>query len=599
MAEGIWYHVNSSVLTWLFDTYRDGWMKRFILLVLLLVFAGGFFLQLIYHRTPAGDPLLLVGADAALVVDCADPARLGRQIIDSRMGRNMTSVDWPYVLNQLDLSVSLRKNLQLQVPALLDWVASPLCRAIFGKQVILALLPVEPTRVFGKKPSVPENNILLVASPRKEYIPSAVFTSLARFQGKVKHLSYRKRRITSLSLENGEIVHYAFVDGNLVASPGLRTIERTIDLSLSHVIDEQSGMVTNVQYRSLRKRYKGDDFFIYVDLPRLCPLLTSGKHVAKAGILAEVLLKRGIQRAAFFHATDQQSQHLISIFQWDTNHQTTEYKTSLPGRQPSTNRWLQFIPAHIVLYFWTNWLDVSRWWQHLEPPESELSAGKNRLTDSITSWIRQHTDLDMDAFLALFGRELGVTVTGIKTSGFFPVPSMYAVIQLKDRQQVAELLEKNIADLSLRHDMISGVPVVSVMIAGGLMQPSYALLDDTLLVADSREQIKDLLDVAVPHLLDDPFFKKVDTGMTRPANLHFFARTSAIIDSLKELASWVSMVIAVRDGVAGKKSKVVVDHVLLPFLDGFKTFQAKSIRGYTSPGEVVFDAVVLTSSETE
>ena len=55
------------------------------------------------------------------------------------------------------------------------------------------------------------------------------------------------------------------------------------------------------------------------------------------------------------------------------------------------------------------------------------------------------------------------------------------------------LLEKFIADLPVHRDMVAGVQVVSVQAAGGLMQPSYALLNEYLIFADGRDQIEDIL----------------------------------------------------------------------------------------------------------
>ncbi len=49
------------------------------------------------------------------------------------------------------------------------------------------------------------------------------------------------------------------------------------------------------------------------------------------------------------------------------------------------------------------------------------------------------------------------------------------------------------------------------------------------------------------------------------------------------------------DEQAGAKSKVLLDQVILPLLDGLKMYRAKGVRSYTAPGEVVLDSVVLTA----
>ena len=48
-------------------------------------------------------------------------------------------------------------------------------------------------------------------------------------------------------------------------------------------------------------------------------------------------------------------------------------------------------------------------------------------------------------------------------------------------------------------------------------------------------------------LIRDPDFLKVDMGLQQQNNLVFFARTAQLIDGLKELASWLGTIIAIRD----------------------------------------------------
>ena len=203
--------------------------------------------------------------------------------------------------------------------------------------------------------------------------------------------------------------------------------------------------------------------------------------------------------------------------------------------------------------------------------------------------------MKIDRFLGLFGREFGFNIAEIRTSGFIPVPRICFCIEVTDPDRVQQLIEQAIAGMPLRRDRVAGVPVVSIMAANGLMQPSYAMLDRFLVIADSRQQIEDVLRTSSRRLIRDREFEAVDMGMLRPANLVVFARTSELIEGLRELASWAGTIIAIRDPQAGEKSKVLVDQVILPLLDGMKMYRAKGVRSYTAPGEVVLESVVLVA----
>jgi len=196
----------------------------------------------------------------------------------------------------------------------------------------------------------------------------------------------------------------------------------------------------------------------------------------------------------------------------------------------------------------------------------------------------------------LFGHEFGFNVAEIRTSGFFPVPRICFCIELVDRNAVKRILEKMVSGLPLRRDKVAGIPVISIMAAKGLMQPSYALLDKFLVIADSRQQIENILEVKGPRLVDDDDFRAVDMGLLQPSNLVMFVRTASLIDGLKEFASWAGTIIAIRDEKAGARSKILVDQVIVPLLDGMKMYRAKAVRSFTAPGEVVLESVVLTKN---
>ncbi len=96
-----------------------------------------------------------------------------------------------------------------------------------------------------------------------------------------------------------------------------------------------------------------------------------------------------------------------------------------------------------------------------------------------------------------------------------------------------------LAGLPARTETVAGVPVTSIMLADGLMQPSYAMVDGFLVIADSRRQIDAILQPGHDTLVRDAWFKKVNVGLTAPNNLIVFSRNAKKFDGLKELISRV------------------------------------------------------------
>jgi hypothetical protein len=461
--------------------------------------------------------------------------------------------------------------------------------------VVFALLPPDSAAPAGDPGRLPAEQLLVVTQPGSPVVLSAL-SRLGRFKNRVETQTYQAVSVQVFVQTDGHKLYAAFVDDHLVFSPGLQTIHRSIDLSLEHLVREKTGFVLKSEYAALKKRSRGlDDFFIYADLSRLKPLL---KRLLPGRLALEgqhIVEYAGSSRMALWHVSHKKTRQFISIVQFDPE-SLAPFQKTIYTRKPVENRRLQNMPSDLLVYFWSNWLDLPAWWRETlaRSTEGELaSAGR------MARWLEKQTGMTMEQFLGLFGREFGFNIAEIRTSGFFPIPRICSCIEMTDRDAVEGLIEKMIVGLPVRRDAVAGIPVVSIMAANGLMQPSFALLGKFLVVADSREQIENILRFSSRRLVRDDLFRAVDMGMLQPSNLVMFARTAEIIDGLKEFVSWAGTIIAIRDEAAGKQSKILIDQVILPLLDALKMYRAKGVRCFTGPGEVVVDSVVLIADPDE
>ena len=567
-------------------------MKRFVWLLFFLSLIGGFVYLLTFHRQQNRDPLELVPQQTMLMLDWTDAAGAARGFLQSRFGRRLASIDWPFVLDQLEVQGPLREHLQAQVTSLMDFIEHPLFKELFSRRVVFALLPVAPAAFIDDPHKALAENLLILVTPEHERVLPGLLSLMSPVMGRDESLSYQGIPIAVFVQENGGSLYIAFIDGQLVLSPGMEMVKQSIDLSLKHLVKEETGFLLNSEYNKLKERGQGlDDFFLFADLTRLKPLLNMLRPQEETGKGRSLPEFAGSERMVFFHHSIENIQQFTSIVQFDPN-QLAPFQKTIYTRKPVENDSLRNMSSNLLVYFWSNWLDLPAWWRETlaRGTDDELAAAAG-----IATWIEKQTGMSIDQFLALFGREFGFNIPEIRTSGFFPVPSICFCIELADPDRARELLEKMISGLPLRRDKVAGIPVVSIMAGGGLMQPSYALLDNFLVLADSREQIEDILIGSSKRLAADDEFQAVDMGLLQPSNMVMFARTDELIEGLKEFASWAGTIIAIRDEQAGAKSKVLLDQVILPLLDGLKMYRAKGVRSYTAPGEVVLDSVVLTA----
>ncbi len=201
--------------------------------------------------------------------------------------------------------------------------------------------------------------------------------------------------------------------------------------------------------------------------------------------------------------------------------------------------------------------------------------------------------VEPDAAPAAVLRKIVAASGPFQSAALFPVPRLCCRVAIVDQKGIQAVLEKILAGLPVHTETVAGVPVTSIMLVGGLIQPSYAMVDGFLVIADSRQQIDAILQSGHDTLVRDAWFKKVNVGLTAPNNLVVFSRNAKMLDGLKELVSWAGTVVVFRDARAGAKSKVLPDQVVLPVPDGLQMNMATGFREFNTGSELIMESAVL------
>ena len=240
-----------------------------------------------------------------------------RGFLDSRFGRSLISIDWPGVLDKLEIRDQVIKRLQEQATGLMDILVHPLFTKLFSRRVIVALLPVDSVSFAHNPRQVLQENMLMVLNPQHGGALPEFVAQLVSGQSKGESLSYQGVSINVLVRQDRKI-YLAVISGKLVVSPGLKPVQESIDLSLNHLVKERTGFLLNSEYAALKKRGRGkDDFFVYADLARLKPLLKAlpfPGHIQKGQNFIEF---PGSKRMVIFHHSYKNIEQFTSIVQFD------------------------------------------------------------------------------------------------------------------------------------------------------------------------------------------------------------------------------------------------------------------------------------------
>lgn len=546
-------------------------------------------------------PQEVIPGHAMAVLELTNAAATGKNFLDSDFGQTLNNINWHAVLQGMRIKRSLRQPLERNASGLHYLLTHPSFSQVFDRRLFLAQLPALPSLLRGEQHPL-QANLLIVMDPGQENPDTILSALLNMLEGKRTALQQVGFTVYAVTTQKRQKLYIASVGGKIVVSFSRQLIGKSIALFLGRLFQQRNDLLLNQEYLATeRERPEKTTFFLYADLFRLKLLFAQFASQASRTSRTSRNTSReavhrpwapGVRSLGFYHHTEKNTAQCRTIVRFSED-QLYPFQKHLYTTPPIRSRSFEQVPADLLISFWCNWLEPRLWWQTtVAHGEQEELASAQR----IAAWIKAKTGMSMNEFLGLFGKNLGIHVADISTAGFFPVPRLCLSIEILDQKKMDEFFGKIIADLPVRHAMVGGVPVVSLLAAQGMLQPSYAFFNGSLLIADSREQIEDILLKKKTPLAEGKKFQAVNAKPADPANLRLFARTPEVINALQELASWAGTMIAVRDHQAGHMSKLLVDRVISPLLGSFKAYQAIGIRSTTAPGELVIDGTVLRAA---
>ncbi len=542
-------------------------------------------------------PQQLIPRHAMLVLELPDAAATGKSFLDSRFGQTLNTINWPAILQRLKIKRGLRQSLEQNASGLMAVLAHPSFTQIFNRRLFIAQLPAFSSVLGGKQRHPLLENLLFVMEVDQQNSDTVLSALLDIFQGRKMVRNIAGIRVHVVQTQKRKKFYLASIGGKIVLSFDQQPLQESIALFLGHLVNQRNDLLLNEEYTRMEKeRPRETDFFLYADLFRLklhIKALLGQSRSQKKSQQYGYSWAPGVRNMGFYHYSKGNLEQLKTVVRFSQD-QLYPFQRHIYTTAPVLSQSFEEVPDDLLLSFWFNWLEPRLWWQTtLAHGAKEELAAAGRLE----AWINEKTDMSMEQFLGLFGKKFSVHVAGISTAGFFPVPRLCLSIEILNRKKVDAFFQEIIADLPVKRTMVGGVPVVSLLAAQGMLQPSYAFFNGYLLLADSKEQIEDILLKKKKSLPEGDEYQAVDIKLNTPANLHLFARTPEMINALQELVSWAGTMIAVRDHKTGATSKLFIDQVISPLLESLKVYQAIGIRSTTAPGELVIDGSVLRAVE--
>ena len=162
-------------------------------------------------------------------------------------------------------------------------------------------------------------------------------------------------------------------------------------------------------------------------------------------------------------------------------------------------------------------------------------------------------------------------------------------VALRDPVQAAKALKALTAGLQAVTVVADGTEIVSVVMAGGLLHPAYALIRNQLVLADSVELIEQLLRRSGDQATAAAKARGDRTVRERGGNFFLFVRTGSLAERLLPVLTVLAKESREKNEMIAPRARLLLQEMVLPLLSGLRGVETSCLRGYLYEDEMLLE----------
>ncbi|MFA5259964.1 MAG: DUF3352 domain-containing protein [Candidatus Omnitrophota bacterium] len=538
-------------------------MKKAFLVVLIIVVivlvVGGIFLFWQSTRPPLPVEAILPG-QPLLYVHMKDVEQNLNEFSQTRFWQILKGIDYIKYMKEAGGNEDALKRLEDIKKQLFSEEMEIFVKTFLGKEVVVAVYP-------GKENSLDPQNIMNVASQTfviTRLKPEVKFAE--KFSGllekmdpniNVEEIIYEKNKIYLISVKGAPFkLGYTRIKNLLVVGINDQAARRCID------IYKQKGATLKEDADYLRVRSHAEpeaDFLGYMNFAKLMGDLQSqivgwlGAN-EETGELVQKQVEDSFRRAKGFQlmslsALGGPQTRLKLDIHYDREAVEPDVKP-LYECAPQDNATLRFIPQDVLGYQWSPCYDFNYYWQqaHEKMGDALLAKGVESSAEEFIAGLEESLGIHVETeIIPALGKELGWFWTDISIDNLIPVPQLAFYIKTVDKDKVKTLMRDLIAKqnyVRAETETVQGedlyyfkIPMV------GNLEPTYSFLNGYLIVATSRDLIKQAMAANAdekPSILKQADFQQQDLGLSSKNNAVFFFNLQGISQKAGAVVEWSS-----------------------------------------------------------
>ena len=508
----------------------------------------------------------------------------------SRLGKAIENIDYIQIAKDTEFDFIDLGTIIYVEQELKKLISDPLLAELFGKELTIALFPFADHKASTIRQQLLENIIILsrpIHSARLLDISSNLVPTLRNSTSS----SYGKYIIKRISMNHQQVIAASRVNDLLLFSYNERLLRSCLD-----TYDDKEAQITNKKwYQEFQNDFKHASLSGYVNLQKLVAntteLVNQTNHPLKDFILTELIRLQGFE--TIFFGFWQQKDRIFdkTLITFDKEKIREEFK-ELTKIEPGYTDSYHYISADTIWYYWTNGIQPSSMYKHFRQEHDSAEGG---LFSELSTVIA----LEPEEFLSLFDNDFTLAVKNIADYQFVPAPRLMLAVKLHDIAATKAAIDTllDYYDIPVRTQTVKNVELTSLggIISDGEIVPSFAIFKDYLIVASNIEQIKEFIagPEMIPSLRSSKYFNDINTGLTQRNNSIGYLQFAEISSMLKELINWGGTIIGIQDREAARKTKVVIDQLINPLLDGFAMYSQIGTRRYTENNIIYIESTTL------
>ena len=276
-----------------------------------------------------------------------------------------------------------------------------------------------------------------------------------------------------------------------------------------------------------------------------------------------------------------------------------EYRELFSVKTENTSSFKR-VSKDTVWYYWTNIFRIREIFRNFENKKKEQLDTPNSLSVENFASIN---GMKVEELLSLFKSEFLIAVKKRKENQFVPVPHIMAAIKIKDQVKIREIV-RNILEYYKVPVTIRKSGGISISYWGGVIsnkdiQPTYAIVDDYLLMASNGAQIREFnrLPKNDSGISRSEQFQKVSGGFSKKINSLNYIDLQEMLKLTKEVVNWGGAMVAILGSNTARRTKLIIDEFIDPVLDGLSMYSTMGITSRIENGKLTVESITLLDSK--